>query len=423
MISLNEEHIIPLIGTDRLLELKQKAQWHLRTLLRRECRGSEMLGWLDLPNIKKKEINKITDTAKRIQDNNDCLVVIGIGGSYLGARSAISALEDEASFPVYFAGTNLSPEYHLRLLSKLEGKRFALCVISKSGTTTESAIAFRIFREKLLDSVGEELLPHKIIAITDPAKGALRKMAETERYTSFEIPPDVGGRFSVLSPVGLVPIAISGININELIEGAKWALGRFSGMDTLHEAISYSAIRFAFHEMDFSTEVMSTFHPELQELLEWWKQLAGESEGKSHKGLLPTSTIMTRDLHSLGQYLQDGKRNILETFLTAKTSKKDITVPFDTEDLDDLNYLADKQLSEINRKALQGTIAAHADGGIGVIEIEFDEISPYYLGALYLFFEISIAVSALMLELNPFDQPGVEEYKKRMFKLLGKPGY
>jgi len=423
MISLNEEHIVPQIGRDKLLELKQKAQWHLRTLLRRECRGSEMLGWLDLPNIKKKEIEKITDTAKRIQDNNDCLVVVGIGGSYLGARSAISALEDEAPFPVYFAGTNLSPEYHLRLLSKIEGKRFALCVISKSGTTTESAIAFRIFREKLLDSVGEEILPHKIIAITDPVKGALRKMAETQGYTSFEIPPDVGGRFSVLSPVGLVPIAISGININELIEGAKWALGRFSSTDTLHEAISYSALRFACHEMNFSTEVMSTFHPELEDLLEWWKQLAGESEGKSHKGLFPASTIMTRDLHSLGQYLQEGKRNILETFLTAKTSKKDIIVPFDTKDLDGLNYLADRPLSEINRKALEGTVSAHADGGIGVIKLEFDEISPYYLGAIYLFFEISIAVSALMLDLNPFDQPGVEEYKKRMFKLLGKPGY
>jgi len=422
MISLDEHRIAEHISPDDLSSAKNNALRNLRSLMKRECRGADMLGWLDLPGINKRELEKITDTAKWIQDENDCLVVIGIGGSFLGAKSAISALPYEARFPVYFAGTNLSPEYHARLLAELEGKRFAVCVISKSGTTTEPAIAFRIIKEKLLEKVGEELLPRKVIAITDPEKGALRKTAVMEGFTTFDIPPDVGGRFSVLSPVGLVPIAVSGVPVEEMVDGAHWAMGRFTGTDSPHEAVSYAAIRYMLHEKGTVNEVMSTFHPELESFLEWWKQLAGESEGKEGKGLFPASTIMTRDLHSLGQYLQDGKRNILETFLVASRNRVDIQVPYDPQDTDGLNYLADRPISDVNRKAFEGTIEAHASGGIPVVKIEFDEINPYYIGALYVFFEVSIAVSALMLGVNPFDQPGVEEYKNRMFKLLGKPG-
>lgn len=421
MISFDEYRIAEYIETDELSSAKNEALRNLRLLINKECKGSDMLGWLELPYVDKRELERIKDTAKRIQDENDCLVVIGIGGSYLGAKSAVDALRLDAPFPIYFAGTNLSPEYHSSLLAHLGGKRFSICVISKSGTTIEPAIAFRIFREKLLENVGEEALPRKIIAITDPRRGALRKMAEAEGYTTFEIPPDVGGRFSVLSPVGLFPIAVSGVQIEQMIAGAHWAMERFTGTDAPHEAVSYAAVRYTLHEKGIVNEVMSTFNPELQSFLEWWKQLAGESEGKNGKGLFPSSTIMTRDLHSLGQYLQEGKRELLETFLVASRHKKDITVPYDKEGLDGLNYLADRPLSIINRKAFEGTISAHASGGIPVVKIEFDEVNPYNIGALYVFFEISVAVSALMLDVNPFDQPGVEEYKNRMFRLLGKP--
>jgi glucose-6-phosphate isomerase len=382
-----------------------------------------MLGWLDLPGIGSREIGAITDTAKRIQDENDCLVVIGIGGSYLGARAAIEALPGSARFPVHFAGNSLSPEYHERLLATLSGKRFALCVISKSGTTTEPAIAFRILKAKLIEAFGADHINNRIIAITDPSAGALRAIAGTEGYTAFPIPPGVGGRFSVLSAVGLVPCAASGIPVGEMLRGAEAALGRYSKPEADNDALRYAVARNLLHRRGCAVEVLSTFHPELAYLCEWWKQLAGESEGKNGKGLYPASAVMTTDLHSLGQYLQEGARILLETFLVATGPQCDISVPPDRDDLDNLNYLAGRPMSEINRKAFEGTVAAHAAGGLPVLSIEVPAINAEAIGSLFIFFEMSIAVSGLMLGINPFDQPGVEEYKQRMFKLLGKPDF
>jgi glucose-6-phosphate isomerase len=393
----------------------------LRSLVRREGPGAEMLGWLDLPRTPRSETEKIVDEAKRIQDENDCLVVIGIGGSYIGARAAIEALPGFAPFPVLFAGINLSPEYHARLLERLEKSRFALCVISKSGTTLEPAIAFRILRERLLDRFGENGARKRIVAITDREAGALRKMASRESWPTFPIPPDVGGRFSVLSPVGLFPCAVAGLPVGEMLGGAAEALARFTRDDSRNDAVRYAAARHLLHRKGIAIEVLSTFHPELSALCEWWKQLAGESEGKRGTGLFPASAVMSTDLHSLGQYLQEGSRSILETFLAAAGPRAGLAVPADEADLDGLNYLALKRLSEVNRTAFEGTREAHAAGGIPVLTIETDAVAPGSVGELFVFFEIAVAISARLLGVNPFDQPGVEEYKKRMFRLLGRP--
>lgn len=422
MIRLDTNNIGPFINNNILAGEIEKASGMLGTLLKREGAGAEMLGWLDLPQIPERELSAITDTAKRIQDENDCLVVIGIGGSYLGARAVIEALPAESPFPVLFAGNNLSAEYHARLFSYLEGKRFAVCVISKSGTTTEPAIAFRLLKERLLERFGREESRGRIIAITDPKQGALRQLAEQNGYITYAIPPDVGGRFSVLSPVGLFPCAAAGVPIKTMIEGAASALGEFTKDDPNNNALRYASIRAYLHGTGTTTEVLSTFNPELDLFCEWWKQLAGESEGKEGKGLFPASTVLTTDLHSLGQYLQQGKRNLLETFLIASEPRTDIEIPHDAENLDNLNYLAGRKLSEVNRKAFEGTITAHAAGGLPVISIEIPAVVPAVIGYLFLFFEIAISVSGRLLGINPFDQPGVEEYKKRMFKLLGKQG-
>jgi glucose-6-phosphate isomerase len=394
----------------------------LRSLVRREGPGADMLGWLDLPLAPRGEIERLADGAKRIQDENDCLVVVGIGGSYLGARAAIEALPREAPFPVLFAGINLSPEYHERIFARLEGKRFALCVISKSGTTLEPAIAFRILRNKLLDRFGPEGARKRIIAVTDRESGALRRMAAKESYAGFVIPAGVGGRFSVLSPVGLFPCAVAGIPVREILDGAAAALGRFARNDAANDAVRYAALRRLLLDRGIAIEVLSTFHPELASLCEWWKQLAGESEGKNGRGLFPASAVMSTDLHSLGQYLQEGPRSILETFLSAAEPRTDVKIPLDADDEDGLNYLAERSLSEVNRTALEGTREAHAAGGIPVLTIETESITPGSTGELFAFFEIATSISARLLGVNPFDQPGVEEYKRRMFRLLGKPG-
>jgi glucose-6-phosphate isomerase len=395
----------------------------LQLLLSRKGPGADMLGWLDLPAIEEKALLRIEDTAKRIQDENDLLVVIGIGGSYLGARALIEALPEEAAFPVCFAGKDLSPDYHARLIESLEGKRFTLCVISKSGTTTEPAIAFRILERELIERFGEKEAGRRIIAITDPASGALRRTAERKGYATFPIPPDVGGRFSVLSNVGLLPCSAAGIPAERLIAGAAEAMERYTRSDPRNDALRYAARRLLLFENGFVTEILSVFHPELGTLCEWWKQLAGESEGKSHKGLFPASAVMTTDLHSLGQYMQEGARNIVETFLMARSPRREIEIPQRPDETDGIGYLAGRALGEINRIAYEGTREAHEAGGLPVMAIELPEIAPESLGALITFFELSISVSGRLLGVNPFDQPGVEEYKKRMFQLLGKPGF
>jgi glucose-6-phosphate isomerase len=408
------------IAGDASVAAAARALEELRSLVRREGAGASRMGWLDLPLVPRNEIDPLIDAAKRVQDENDCLVVCGIGGSYLGARAAIEALPEEASFPVIFAGTNLSPEYHARVLARLEGKRFALCAISKSGTTLEPAIAFRLLRQNLIARFGESEARKRIIAVTDRSTGALRAMASKQSWTGFAIPAGVGGRFSVLSPVGLFPCAVSGIPVREILDGSAAALGRFTRDDARNEAIRYAVFRHLHHRMGIAIEVLSTFHPELACLCEWWKQLAGESEGKNGAGLFPASTVMSTDLHSLGQYLQEGSRNILETFLSSARPASDVTINAETSDLDGLNYLAGVRMGEVNRKAFEGTREAHAAGGIPVLTIETESVSPGSVGELFIFFEIAIAISARLAGVNPFDQPGVEEYKRRMFTLLGK---
>lgn len=420
MITLDESLARGHAAGTSLADALRRAEGELRSLVAREGAGSDMLGWLDLPRAPRQDIEAIEDRAKRIQDESDRLVVIGIGGSYLGAKAVIEALPAEAAFPVIFAGVNLSPEYHERILAELEGSRFALCVISKSGTTLEPAIAFRLFRKKLVERFGERDARKRIVAVTDRESGVLRQMAKREGYASFPIPANVGGRFSVLSAVGLLPCAAAGIPIREMLEGAADSLARHTRYDPRNEAMRYAAVRYALHRAGAAIEILSTFHPELASFAEWWKQLAGESEGKSGAGLFPASAVMSTDLHSLGQYLQDGSRRMMETFLAAEPHS-DLAVEPDAENLDGLDYLAGRSLGEVNRMALEGTREAHASGGIPVLTIRTGRLTPDTVGALVVFFEIAISISARLLGVNPFDQPGVEEYKRRMFTLLGKP--
>ena len=422
MITLDAENLFSYIDKDDFDKNLPLGIDALDLLLKRKGAGSEMLGWLDLPDAPESEISNIVDTGKRIQDENDCLVVVGIGGSYLGARAAIEALPAEASFPIYFAGNNLSPEYHERLLSELEGKRFSICVISKSGTTTEPAIAFRLLKRKLIEKFGTDGIKNRIIAVTDPHSGALRQMAIERGWKTFTIPGNVGGRFSILSPVGLLPCAAAGIPIAGILSGAASGMEMYTRKDETNIAVRYALMRWLLHEKGTSIEVLSTFHPELALFCEWWKQLAGESEGKDGKGLFPASTVMTTDLHSLGQLLQEGARDILETFLIAAHPLRDLTVPAEESDLDNLNYLAGRSLGKINQKAFEGTRAAHISGGLPVITLQIPSITPDAVGNLFVFFELVVAVTGRLIGVNPFNQPGVEEYKARMFKLLGKPG-
>ena len=422
MLTLDTRHLEPHISAQDLRAALPEAAAALRLLLKREGPGAGMLGWLDLPKSPWREVQHIADEGKRIQDTSDCLVVVGIGGSYLGARAAIEALPDQATFPVLFAGTSLSPARHARLLEKLAGRRFSICVISKSGTTLEPALAFRLLRQALERAWGRDEARKRIIAVTDPESGALRRMAAAEGWRTFPIPPDVGGRFSVLSAVGLVPLAAAGIDIFGLLEGAEAALGRFTRPEDNNEALRYAAARALLHRRGTTIEVLSVFEPDLALFCEWWKQLAGESEGKDGRGLFPASAVMTTDLHSLGQLLQEGTRSILETFLVAARPGRDLAVPEAAGDPDGLGYLAGTDLGGINRRAFEGTRAAHAGGGLPALTLEIPEISADTLGALFVFFQIAVAVSGLLGGVNPFDQPGVEEYKKRMLRLLGKPG-
>jgi glucose-6-phosphate isomerase len=423
LLKLNTGSLAPHLTEAELNNGMPGAIEALGSLLKGEGPGSDMLGWLALPCLPPRDIEEISDEGKRIQDQSDCLVVVGIGGSYLGARAGIEALKEHAPFPVLFAGNSLSPEYHADLLDYLEGKRFSICVISKSGTTTEPAIAFRLLRNRLMENCGREGCSERIIAITDPVKGALRQMAGTEGWKIFPISPDVGGRFSVLSPVGLFPFAAAGIPIDALVAGACRGLDLWTREEPGNDALKYAVARSLLHGRGTEIEVLSTFHPELSWICEWWKQLAGESEGKEGKGLYPASAVMTTDLHSLGQLLQEGSRNILETFLVSARPNRDLEIPVDNDDLDGLNYLAGKSVSEVNSKAYEGTKAAHVAGVLPVMTIELEEITPASIGAIFIFYELAIAVSGRLIGVNPFDQPGVEEYKTRMFKLLGKPGY
>ena len=392
---------------------------------------SEFLGWLKLPTeYDKKEFERIKKCAQKIRKDSDILLVIGIGGSYLGARAVIEALHSSFSQMkddkphIIFVGNNLSPDYINDVIDVLQGKDFSINVISKSGTTTEPAIAFRIFREILEGKYGIKEARKRIYVTTDKKKGALKQLSDTEGYESFVIPDDVGGRFSVLTAVGLLPIAASGLNIDKLMEGARIAEDKYSDSSLeYNQCYQYAVARNLLYERDKSVEMLVSYNPRMHYFIEWWKQLFGESEGKDGKGLFPAGAEFTTDLHSLGQYIQEGRKILFETVLDIENSNTDITINMDEDNLDNLNYLYGKKLSYVNKMAMQGTIKAHSEGDVPNIIVHIVKLNEETIGELIYFFEKACAMSAELLEVNPFNQPGVEKYKTNMFKLLKKPGY
>jgi glucose-6-phosphate isomerase len=397
--------------------------------------GSDFLGWVDLPkSYDKAEFARIKVAAEKIRLDSDALVVIGIGGSYLGARAAIEALSHSfynllpksgrGTPEIYFVGNSISATYLMELLEHLKDKDISVNVISKSGTTTEPALAFRVFREYMEKKYGKAGAARRIYATTDKARGALKKLADEEKYESFIIPDDVGGRFSVLTPVGLLPIAAAGIDIDDMMKGAADARDLYSNADAAsNECYRYAAVRNALYRKGKTTEIMVNYEPSLHFMTEWWKQLYGESEGKDQKGIFPAGVDFTTDLHSMGQYVQDGLRNIFETVLCVETPKKNMIIKEDKDNIDGLNFLSGKDIDLVNKKAMQGTILAHTDGGVPNLIINIPKMDSYWFGNLVYFFEKACGISGYLLGVNPFDQPGVEAYKKNMFALLGKPGY
>ena len=404
-------------------------------LTSREGAGSDFLGWIDLPvNYDREEFARIKEAAARIQSDSEVLIVIGIGGSYLGARAAIECLRHSfynsvspairKTPEIYFAGNNISSRYITHLLEVIGDRDFSINVISKSGTTTEPAIAFRIFKKKLIEKYGREEAAKRIYATTDKARGALKKLATEEGYESFVVPDDVGGRYSVLTAVGLLPIAVSGADIDKLMEGA--ASMREYCLNSAYEendAVKYAAVRNILLRKGKGIEILCNYEPSLHYVSEWWKQLYGESEGKDQKGIFPASVDLTTDLHSMGQFIQDGQRAMFETVLNVEASSCEVVMEEEEVDLDGLNYLAGRDVDFINKSAMKGTLLAHTDGQVPNLMIHIPEQNEYYLGQLFYFFEFACGVSGYLLGVNPFDQPGVESYKKNMFALLGKPGY
>ncbi|MEA2077626.1 MAG: glucose-6-phosphate isomerase [Candidatus Marinimicrobia bacterium] len=405
---------------DKYDKVRDEAKSALKTLIARNGKGNDFLGWLDLPNRDPKQLKNLKDIANEIKGSGDLLVCIGIGGSYLGSKAFIHALYGE-KHRIRFIGHHLSPLELKDLLEELEENDFYINVISKSGTTTEPGIAFRIMRDFAEKKYGTEA-NKRIIATTDAKKGALKELAKQKGYRTFVIPDDVGGRFSVLTPVGLLPILAAGADPDQIIRGAVSGFKVALSEDDLNPALNYVTSRNLCYRNDKAIEIMASMEPRLHYLSEWWKQLFGESEGKEGKGIFPASVNLTTDLHSMGQWIQDGVRNIFETFLVVDHYQKDIEIPGDDMDLDKLNYLAGKKLSEVNYKAYKGTKHAHEEGGVPTMVIHLDYLDEEHLAKLCVIFEVSVALSGYMLGVNPFDQPGVETYKKNMFKLLGKPG-
>ena len=405
------------------------------TLVNKTGEGNDFLGWIDLPvDYDKEEFARIKKAAAKIQADSDVLVVIGIGGSYLGARAAIEALRHSfynsvdksirKTPEIYYAGSNISSTYMAHLLQVIGDRDFSINIISKSGTTTEPGIASRIFKKKLVEKYGKEGAAKRIYATTDKAKGALKTLATEEGYETFVVPDDVGGRFSVLTAVGLLPIAVSGADIDKLMEGAASARKDCLAQDfDDSDAMKYAAVRNVLYNKGKSIEILANFEPALHYVSEWWKQLYGESEGKDGKGLFPTATDFTTDLHSLGQYIQDGRRTMFETVVLFDKCKKEVTLGTDPTNVDGLNFLSGKTMGFVNQKAFEGTVLAHNDGGVPNIVLNVPEMNESELGYLIYFFEKACAISGYMLGVNPFNQPGVESYKKNMFALLGKPGY
>ena len=418
-----------------LKQIKPYVELANEVLTSKSGAGNDFLGWVDLPETyDKDEFARIKKAAEKIKNDSEVLVVIGIGGSYLGAKAAIEFLshsfynnlpKDKRKTPeIYFAGTNMSGVYLQHLIDVVGDRDFSVNVISKSGTTTEPAIAFRVFKKMLEEKYGKEEAAKRIYATTDKAKGALKTLATTEGYETFVVPDNVGGRFSVLTAVGLLPIAAAGINIDDLMAGAKDAMNDFSNknMDE-NQALQYAAVRNILHRKGKDLELMVNYEPRVHYLAEWWKQLFGESEGKDGKGLYPTSADFSADLHSLGQYIQEGKRLFFETVVSIGKPEVEFIIESDKDNLDGLNFIAGKTLDYVNKKATDGVILAHVDGNVPNLGVNIPEATPYHLGYTFYFFEKACGVSGYLLGVNPFDQPGVEAYKKNMFALLGKPGY
>ena len=405
------------------------------TLHNKSGAGNDFLGWLDLPvNYDKNEFARIKDASERIKKNSDALIVIGIGGSYLGARAAIEMLnnnfyndlgkEKRKTPKVFFVGNNISSTYLADLLEAIDGLDISVNVISKSGTTTEPAIAFRIFKDYMENKYGVEGSKERIFATTDKSKGALKSLADEMGYETFVIPDDVGGRFSVLTAVGLLPIAVSGVNIDEMMEGAAAAREAYATEDLKNnDCYKYAAMRNVLYNKGKGIEVLVNYEPNLHYFNEWWKQLYGESEGKDNKGLFPAAVDFSTDLHSMGQYIQEGRRDLFETVINVENARKEIKIEEAKGDLDGLNFLAGKTMDFVNKQAFRGTLLAHNDGGVPNMILNVPELSAYYFGYMVYFFEKACAISGYLLGVNPFDQPGVEAYKKNMFALLGKPGY
>ena len=405
------------------------------TLINKKGAGADFLGWLDLPvNYDKEEFERIKKAAKKIQSDSEVLVVIGIGGSYLGAKACIEALShsfyallDKTKRPyphIVFCGNSISEKYLHDLEEALEGKDFSINIISKSGTTTEPAVAFRVLKKALIKKYGKEEAKKRIYATTDREKGALKKLTDEEGYESFVVPDDVGGRFSVLTAVGLLPIAVAGIDIDKLMEGA--AAARKSALEKPYKenpALLYAALRNIIHRKGKAVEILANYEPSLHYISEWWKQLYGESEGKDNKGIYPASVDLTTDLHSMGQFIQEGSRILYETVISIEEPLVNMLLEEEEKDTDGMNYLAGKSIDFVNKSAMNGTILAHTDGGVPNLSIVLPKLNEEYLGELFYFFEFACGVSGYILAVNPFNQPGVESYKKNMFALLGKPGF
>ena len=418
-----------------ILTYKEQVENIHKDLHRRANDEKDFVGWLELPtNYDKEEFARIKKSAQKIKKESDILLVIGIGGSYLGARAVIEALtssfnnmlsEKDRKYPqVLYVGNNLSPNYINELIEYIGDKDFSVNVISKSGTTTEPAIAFRIFREILENKYGIDEARSRIYATTDKAKGALKTLAQNEGYEQFVVPDNVGGRYSVLTAVGLLPIAVAGIDIDKLMAGARIAQDRYNDPDVKYnECYKYAVARNILYKLYRNTEILVNYEPKMHYFTEWWKQLFGESEGKDQKGIFPAGVDFTTDLHSMGQYIQEGRRNLFETVISIKMPNSDIIINPDDDNLDGLNYLAGKGLDYVNKKAMEGTIQAHVSGDVPNIVIEIEKLDEENIGELIYFFEKACAMSGNILGVNPFNQPGVEEYKKNMFRLLEKPGY
>ncbi|EEX73599.1 glucose-6-phosphate isomerase [Leptotrichia hofstadii F0254] len=434
-LNFNYQFAKNFFNENELKQIKPYVELANEVLTSKSGAGSDFLGWVDLPeNYDKDEFARIKKAAEKIKNDSEVLIVIGIGGSYLGAKAAIEFLshsfynnlpKDKRKTPeIYFAGTNMSGVYLQHLIEVVGDRDFSVNVISKSGTTTEPAIAFRVFKKMLEEKYGKEEAAKRIYATTDKEKGALKTLAAAEGYETFVVPDNVGGRFSVLTAVGLLPIAAAGINIDELMAGAKDAMNDFANknMDE-NQALQYAAVRNILHRKGKDLELMVNYEPRVHYLAEWWKQLFGESEGKDGKGLYPTSADFSADLHSLGQYIQEGQRLFFETVVSIGKPEVEFVIESDKDNLDGLNFIAGKTLDYVNKKATDGVILAHIDGNVPNLGVNIPEATPYHLGYTFYFFEKACGVSGYLLGVNPFDQPGVEAYKKNMFALLGKPGY